>query len=129
MCRWDITGNIEMKKYFMAALLLLGLVAGAMVFCSFNTSKDNERFSNVQFDTNAPVYWKGNAHSVYDTYIYIMVYQSQSMCNSFYAVDEKGNEYVVKENPYYKTGKYNSSSVRELCNYYISGGYDYYFSM
>ena len=128
-----------MKKLFIAASLLIGMIAGAMVLSSFTAPKQGLNEKCEQVGTNVPTYWEGCVHR-YDhpmAYVYIKVYQTEGMCNSFYAVligsrssdsVKDGDEVYVKNNPNYDPDHmpHQLNKSKYLITYH---GHDYFFDM
>lgn len=106
-----------MKKLFIAASLLIGMIAGVMVlssFCDLQENVDKER-SSVCIQDN--FIWEGAAYCIDCggiVYAYIRVYQGQD--GHYYALDRKDNKHIVKENPGYSRS--NSKNLRQY-KYYI----------
>lgn len=80
-------------------------MASAMSFSSLTMPNESVEVACMKINTSKPIYWQGQAHALdgrYYSYRKITVYQTESMCNSFYAiyVDERGNEIelIVREN-------------------------------
>jgi len=114
-----------MKKFFIAATLLIGMVAGAMVLSSFNEPKENDDcIEKSALNVGVPTYWEGRAYYIpmgmSSNYIDIKVYQSEGQCNSYYAVVQKDNSEVwVKTNMNYDPSLSGTSdNARSQQNYY-----------
>ncbi len=93
-----------MKKWLTAIVFILGMIVGSVILSSFTERKQE----CVQNGMNVPTYWEGEACTSWNYGHYcinIKVYQTEGMCNSFYAVitsgDDAGYELWVKENPHY----------------------------
>lgn len=121
-----------MKKLFIAASLLIGMIAGAMVLSSFSEPKKNEKTTCLQLIFKTPTYWEGHARRANNpnaATLYIKVYQSEGQCNSYYAVttDNGYEEQMwVKENPDYVP---RSSKIGQYKYYVTWHNQDYYFNM
>ena len=118
--------------------MFFGIIAGTMVLSSFTELKQE----CVKNGMNAPTYWEGRASccdgysSISSYYLNIKVYQTEGMCNSFYAVVVDGNcfagvsagdELWVKENPKYDpTGIGCWTSYKYMVTY---RDYNFYFNM
>lgn len=113
-----------MKKVIISATLLIVMVAGAMVLSSFTMSSKVIEYS--QITVTVPTYWEGYAGEDIGTpgkSIYIKVYQSDGMCNSYYAVVVKDDsQIVVRENPKDNRDKHGIARVDG------HGGYQYFVS-
>lgn len=90
--------------------VLTGMVAGGMVFSSFAAPEQDVKSERITTEMNVPTYWEGMAHaSSGENYVFIKVYQTEGMCNSFYAVIQSGyssgvksgDEVYVRNNPNY----------------------------
>jgi hypothetical protein len=135
-----------MKKLFIAASLIIGMIAGAMVLSSFSEPKTNVFCS--QLKVNVPIYWQGVAYCdvsgvVNDNnpFVSIDVYQTPNACNSFYAIIKRtgglsggqvGDEVWVCENPDYdpNTSWRGVNKKTSYYKYYISYcNHYFYFNM
>ncbi len=114
--------------------VLTSMVAGAMVFSSFAAPKQDVKLERITTEVNVPTYWEGMAHANNNwDYVFIKVYQTEGMCNSFYAVLQsgygnvkKGDEVYVRNNPKYDPDKNGYIFKKYLITYNNS---DYYFDM
>lgn len=121
-----------MKKLFIAASLIIGMIAGAMVLSSFSEPKQEINKECTQFSVNDPVYWEGEAKTAdYYNAVYIKVYQTSGQCNSYYAVTKFGEEFWVKENPDYDPDNCNDARGYTCTRkYYVTiRNINYYFNM
>ena len=124
----------KMKKVLITMAVLTSMVAGAMVFSSFATQKQDAEIERVQKEVNVPAYWTGRARTCNDGWLDIEVYQTEGQCNSFYAkvtnADYEpyiGKELWVKQNPRYDpNNRYPGCSEKK---YFVTCGCDYYFDM
>lgn len=122
-----------MKKIFMTIAVLITIMTSAMVFSSFTIVKEKSTLSN-EINSNKPIYWQGTASCGRGgkavRSITIKVYQSEGMCNAYYAIVDDGNqtECVVRENPDYNPSfsSFNDNHYRYLVSY--KGSY-YTFNM
>lgn len=77
-----------MKKLLIAASLLIGMIAGAMVLSSFSEPQREIRKEKEQITMNER--WtkigeyKGKGPSSYETFV---IWQKEGMCNSYYWVN------------------------------------------
>ncbi len=128
-----------MKKLLIAASLLIGMIAGAMVLSSFSEPKNGNVLEGVM-KIDPPTYWEGNAwlctEQFSHPYLYIKVYQVENQCNAYYAIVEYysgGGSRYNGEKCWVKVNEdYNPSSVTCPYNkkYYITcGSSDWYFNM
>ena len=117
--------------------VLASMVAGAMVLSSFTAPKQDVKSERITTEVNVPTYWEGMAHANNDwNYVFIKVYQTEGMCNSFYAVIQsgysanvrQGDEVYVRNNPNYDPDhRGNEYSKRQyLITYHNS---DFFFDM
>lgn len=110
--------------------VLIAMIMGGLVISSFATTVQEEQKKCVQLEMNAPTYWEGWVQYSDDAriQIHIKVYQSDGMCNSFYAIKSDNNEEMwVKENPDYDR---NSPTWWKTCRYYVTyHNKNYYFNM
>lgn len=122
-----------MKKLLIVTAVFIGIMAGAVALSSFTELKQE----CVQNGMNTPTYWDGIACCGRCDYnLHIKVYQTEGMCNSFYAVvvggyqgggsAQVGEELWVKENPFYDENKSSCCFRKYLVTY---GDYNYYFNM
>lgn len=135
-----------MKKLFIAASLVIGMIAGAMVLSSFSEPKEKLDDLCLQISNDQPVYWQGTARRQSPDLkidhgskgVRIKVYQVEGMCNSYKAVvvdgTDKGQEIWVRDNPQYDPNKekckmYNRSFVHEFRYQITLSGGTYYFNM
>lgn len=112
--------------------LVLVLVFALFSITAINAEETENKSNNeatTETSINAPIYWQGWVRSSNSVdKLYLTVYQSNGMCNSYYAIASKFNdsgniidieppvELVVKE---WRSGYY----------YVTYDGYDYSFTM
>lgn len=118
-----------MKKVFIAATLLIGMVTGAMVLSSFCEPKEESFLNDVYTNVPAIVY-EGFAISYDDDVnpkLWIVVREFPNACNKYHAIVEHQKEvFVVKENPKYDP---ELEEGRNSKQYYITFGTNYYFNI
>ena len=119
-----------MKKWLTAIVFILGMIVGSVILSSFTERKQE----CVQKGMNVPTYWDGKACTP-DGYhcINIKVYQTEGMCNSFYAVitsgDDAGYELWVKENPNYNPHGHTQYKYTAYKYFVTYKDNNYYFNM
>lgn len=124
-----------MKKVLITMAVLASMLAGAMVLSSYVTPKQDVKSERTTTEVKVPTYWEGMAHADNDwDYVFIKVYQTEGMCNSFYAVIQsgyaagvrRGDEVYVRNNPKYDSNSRNWRNKKYLITYRNS---DYFFDM
>lgn len=79
-----------MKKLFIAASLIIGMIAGAMVLSSFSEPKQGERNESTEI-TMADGWTRVGVYYGYDmdgdrSYYKFTIWEKEGMCNSYYWV-------------------------------------------
>ena len=119
--------------------LVLVLVFALFSITAINAEETENKSNNeatTETSINAPVYWQGWALSSNNVdQLYLTVYQSNGMCNSYYAIASKfndgkdwftGNDIIIDIEPVELVVKEKSRSGY----YYVTyAGKDYSFSM
>lgn len=117
----------------MTIAVIIAIMTSAMVLSSFTIVKEKSNLCN-EINSDKPIYWEGTAFCGRGgkamTSIKIKVYQSEGMCNAYYAVVDDANqtECVVRENADYSpsASANNDDHYRYLVSY--KGSY-YTFNM
>lgn len=115
-----------MKKIIL--LVIVALFSFTIVEAS-ETSVSTTNSTNTEVTAEAPVYWSGRAHNSGSSSLYIKVYRSPNMCDSFYAVIltytvgpftyDVNEDVVVKE----------ASDSNSYTHYVVYKGSKFYFTM
>lgn len=115
----------KMKKLFL--VLVFALFSITAINAEETENKSNNE-ATTETSINAPVYWQGWAQKInYSRKLYLTVYQSNGMCNSYYAIASKVNDFGNIKNiePVELVVKEGRSG-----DYYVTyDGIDYSFSM
>lgn len=117
----------------MTIAMLIAIMTSAMVLSSFTIVKEKSNLCN-EINSDKPIYWEGTASCGRGgkavRSIKIKVYQSEGMCNAYYAVVDDANqtECVVRENANYNPSEssFSDDHYRYLVSY--KGSY-YTFNM
>lgn len=127
-----------MKKILITMAVLTGMVAGAMLFCSFSKPEQENATNSSLVSVNTPTFWEGRAERGFDVdsnntmtfndYIDIKVYSVEGQCGTYYAVVLKDNsETWVKSNPRYDGNPEHGTKF--YSHYIVYKNSYYYFTM
>lgn len=118
--------------------VLTGMVAGAMLFCSFSKPEQENATNSSLVSVNTPTFWEGRAERgsdvdsnnqiTFNDYIDIKVYSVEGQCGTYYAVVLKDNsETWVKSNPHYDGNPRHGTKF--YSHYIVYKNSYYYFTM
>ncbi len=132
-----------MKKLFIAASLLIGMIAGAMVLSSFTAQKQEGTKQLIRTNVTAQPVASNLECPCRETngsrmhYIHIDVYASDNACYSYYAIvrgDRSETPYTVIQNSEYgyddtKTVGFHGEKAGNYRYYIIYDNYRCYFNL